>query len=203
MGVLSNIRKKDESQSPEAPVYYPSDDASLGKDEECGQQQAIQTGWTGDGHAGASEYPSAENYQTLGRWRACVILITIEVGIGVLSLPSALQTLGLIPGIIAIFGFGALTTYCGYIMVQFYRRYPMVTNLVDCALYIGGKKFEYAFAVAFILNLVLICASANITMSIALNTLSEHAICTVGFIAIPHVGKSYCIARFSETLANI
>lgn len=63
----------------------------------------------------------------------------------------------------------------------------MVTNLVDCALYIGGKKFEYFLGVAFIFNLILICASANITMSIALNTLSGHALCTVAFMAFPHV----------------
>jgi hypothetical protein len=126
MGVFNSLRKKDEHESPtEVPSY---EDALTDKDEEYGQQQAIKTGWTGDGHAGANEYPSEENYRTLGRWRACVILITIEVGIGVLSLPSALQTLGLIPGIIAIFGFGGLTTYCGYIMVQFYRRYPMVSQ---------------------------------------------------------------------------
>ncbi|KAK7193102.1 hypothetical protein DPSP01_007558 [Paraphaeosphaeria sporulosa] len=190
MGVLSALhRKKDGRETPtETPPYCPSEDALSGdKDEEFGQQQPIRTGWTGDAHAGANEYPSQENYRTLGRWRACVILITIEVGIGVLSLPSALKTLGLIPGIIAIFGFGGLTTYCGYIMVQFYRRYPMVTNLVDCALYIGGKKFEYFLGVAFIFNLVLICASANITMSIALNTLSGHALCTVAFMAFPHI----------------
>jgi hypothetical protein len=110
------------------------------------------------------ECPVEENYRTLGRWRACVILITIEVGIGVLSLPSALHTLGLIPGIIAIIGFGVLTTYCGYILVQFYRRYPMITNLVDCAYHVGGKPFEIFLGIAFILNLVLICSSANITM---------------------------------------
>jgi len=110
-----------------------------------------------------------ENYQTLGRWRACVLLITIEVGIGVLSLPSALHTLGLIPGIIAIVGFGILTTYCGYILVQFYRRYPMITNLVDCAYYVGGKPFEIFLGIAFILNLVLICSSANITMYVPIH----------------------------------
>ncbi|KAJ4300708.1 hypothetical protein N0V90_002796 [Kalmusia sp. IMI 367209] len=188
MGVFKDLRKKDGRESPtDVPAYYPSENASGDKEEEYGQHQAIQTGWTGDGFAGASEYPSAENYQTLGRWRACVILITIEVGIGVLSLPSALETLGLIPGIIAIFGFGGLTTYCGYIMLQFYRKYPVVTNLVDCALYIGGKPFEYFLGVAFIFNLVLICASANITMSVALNTLSNHALCTVAFMAFPHV----------------
>jgi amino acid permease len=157
--------------------------------EEYGNNSNIQTGWTGDGFAGANEYPNAggEEYKTLGRWRACVILITIEVGIGVLSLPSALKTLGLIPGIITILGFGGLTTYCGYILVQFYRRYPMVTNLVDCALYVGGKPFERFLGVAFVFNLVLICASANITMSVALNTLSNHALCTVAFMAFPHV----------------
>ncbi|KAH7127185.1 transmembrane amino acid transporter protein-domain-containing protein [Dendryphion nanum] len=133
------------------------------------------------------EFPAEENYRTLGRWRACVILVTIEVGIGVLSLPSALQTLGLIPGIIAIIAFGILTTYCGYILVQFYRKYPMVTNLVDCARYVGGKPFEYFLGVAFVFNLVLICASANITMSVALNTLSSHALCTVAFMAFPHI----------------
>jgi amino acid permease len=158
------------------------------RDEEGGNN-TTQPGWTGHGHAGPNEDLTAgtENYRTLGRWRACVILITIEVGIGILSLPSALLTLGLIPGIIAILGFGALTTYCGYILVQFYRRYPMVTNLVDCAQYVGGKPFEYFLGVAFIFNLVLICASANITMSVALNTLSNHALCTVAFMAFPHV----------------
>lgn len=157
--------------------------------EAFGHNTDITTGWTGDGFAGATEYPNApgENYRTLGRWRACVILITIEVGIGILSLPSALKTLGLIPGIIAILGFGGLTTYCGYILLQFYRKYPMVTNLVDCALYVGGKPFECFLGIAFVFNLVLICASANITLSVALNTLSRHALCTVAFLAFPHI----------------
>ncbi|KAH6616711.1 transmembrane amino acid transporter protein-domain-containing protein [Boeremia exigua] len=193
MGLKNPFQKKEAQGSPaqsETSPYPGSEKSNY--DEEFGQNTNITTGWTGDGFAGANEYPQqrdglGDEYRTLGRWRACVILITIEVGIGVLSLPSALQTLGLIPGIIAILGFGSLTTYCGYIMVQFYRKYPMVTNLVDCALYLGGKNFERFFGVAFIFNLVLICASANITMSIALNTLSSHAICTVAFIAIPHV----------------
>jgi hypothetical protein len=188
---LKNFLHKDEKKesSTDLPPYYPESERSALDEEEYGNNTQIHTGWTGDGHAGANEYPNAngEEYRTLGRWRACVILITIEVGIGVLSLPSALQTLGLIPGIIVIFGFGGLTTYCGYILVQFYRRYPMVTNLVDCAKYIGGKPFEYFLGTAFILNLVLICASANITLSVALNTLSDHALCTVAFMAFPHI----------------
>ena len=190
MGLKTFLKKEHKKPvNDDAASHYAGSEKGT-MDEEFGHNTAIRTGWTSDGFAGASEYPNnaeGENYRTLGRWRACVILITIEVGIGVLSLPAALQTLGLIPGVIAILGFGGLTTYCGYIMVQFYRRYPMVTNLVDCALYVGGKPFEYFLGVAFVFNLVLICASANITMSVALNTLSNHALCTVAFMAFPHI----------------
>jgi amino acid permease len=186
---LKTFLKKDSKTSSNDDVasQYMASDKDM--EETLGQNTELRTGWTGDGFAGAGEYPNAEgeNYKTLGRWRACVVLITIEVGIGVLSLPSALKTLGLIPGIIAILGFGALTTYCGYILLQFYRRYPMITNLVDCALYVGGKPFEYFLAVVFIINLVLICASANITFSVALNTLTNHGACTVVFMAVPHI----------------
>ena len=187
---LKNFLKKHEGQESamDTPPYYPPSEKD-DPEEAYGHHTNVQTGWTGDGFVGATEYPNmdGENYKTLGRWRACVILITIEVGIGVLSLPSALKTLGLIPGIIVILGFGGLTTYCGYILVQFYRRYPMVTNLVDCALYVGGRPFEIFLGIAFVFNLVLICASANITMSVALNTLSGHALCTVAFMAFPHI----------------
>lgn len=178
MGLESFFKKDPQMPSLEAPPSYFNAPDKDETEEEYGLNINAQKGWTGDGDAGANEDANAggENYRTLGRWRACVILITIEVGIGVLSLPSALKTLGLIPGIISIIGFGALTTYCGYILVQFYRRYSEVTNLVDCALYVGGRPFEYFLGVAFVFNLVLICASANITMSVALNTLSDHAL---------------------------
>jgi amino acid permease len=186
MGLSAFLKKDQQSLANAPPAYYPESEKN-DIEGEYGHNTNTQTGWMGDGHAGMDPNAGGENYRTLGRWRACVILITIEVGIGVLSLPSALQTLGLIPGIIAILGFGVLTTYCGYILLQFYRRYPMVTNLVDCALYVGGKPFEYFLGVAFVFNLVLICASANITMSVALNTLSNHALCTVAFMAFPHI----------------
>lgn len=116
---LKDLMKKDKStEFPlDAPPPYPPSDSA--KDDELEEGYGHSTNI----HSG-EKYASSqsEDYKTLGRWRACVLLITIEVGIGILSLPAALKTLGLIPGIIAILGFGALTTYCGYILVQFYRR---------------------------------------------------------------------------------
>lgn len=112
------------------------------------------------------------SYQTPGKWQTAVIFITNEVGIGILSLPAAMQTLGLIPGIIAIIGLGLVTTYTAYVLVQFYRRYPTVMNIVDCCQIIGGKPLARITAIAFTLNLALTCASACLTMSIALNSMS-------------------------------
>lgn len=79
---LKDFYRKDKEESPSAqspsPTYSASDKDTM--DEEMGHNTNIQMGWTGDGHAGANEYPSAsEDYRTLGRWRAMVILITIEV----------------------------------------------------------------------------------------------------------------------------
>ncbi|KAH3907525.1 hypothetical protein HBI56_159460 [Parastagonospora nodorum] len=188
MGITDFLKKdKGADLAMDAPPPYDPSTKSEDTEEAYGHSTNIQTG-TRDALPGADDNSDtgSENYKTLGRWRACVILITIEVGIGILSLPAALKTIGLIPGIIAILGFGILTTYSGYILVQFFRRYPMVTNLVDCA-QVLDKRFGAFFGAAFILNLVLICASANITMSVALNTLSNHALCTVAFMAFPHI----------------
>lgn len=47
-------------------------------------------------------------FKVLNKWQASLIYITNQVGIGILSLPAAMQVLGLIPGIICIIGMGVL-----------------------------------------------------------------------------------------------
>jgi hypothetical protein len=42
----------------------------------------------------------------LNRWQAALIYITNQAGVGILGLPSVMQTLGLIPGIICVIGLG-------------------------------------------------------------------------------------------------
>lgn len=82
---------------------------------------------------------------------------------------------------------GVLATYTAYILIQFYRRYPSIRDVVDVARIMGGKPLQIIVGLAHVLNLCLICASANVTLSIALNTMTEHALCTVGFIGIPMI----------------
>lgn len=132
-----------------------------------------------------------------------MIYITNQVGIDILSLPVTLRSLGLIPGLICIVGMGILVTYTAYVLLQFYHRYPTVLNCVDCFRIIGGRLLAIIVGTAFVLNLILTCSSAVITMSIVLNSISEHAICTMTFIAIPTiVSERLCMPRKMTFLAH-
>jgi amino acid permease len=116
--------------------------------------------------------------------QAAIIFVTNEVGIGMLSLPSALKTLGFFPGILCIVVMGMLSLYTAYNLVQYWRKYPWMLSIVDYGRVLGGPWVEGIFAVGFLINMALISASALVTLTIGLNTVSEHATCTVVFTVI-------------------
>lgn len=125
-----------------------------------------------------------KSFRTMGRKNTSFVLITNQVGIGILSLPGIIKTLGVVPGVIAIVGIGLLSTYTAYELLQFYRKYPTVLNVVDMARIVGGRPLEVIVAISLMINLIFTCSSATVTLSIALNTMSEHAICTAGWIGL-------------------
>src|SRR5690349_12302236 len=83
-----------------------------------------------------------KNFRTLTRWDTIFILVANQVGLGILSLPSTLKTLGLIPGIIAILGIGGMSWYTAYELLQYYRIHPQVLNIVDMTRFVGGRTLE-------------------------------------------------------------
>lgn len=54
-------------------------------------------------------------------------MIAETISLGILSLPSVLARVGMVPGIIMIIGLGALATYTGYVLGQFKLAYPHVS----------------------------------------------------------------------------
>ncbi|PPJ52493.1 hypothetical protein CBER1_10710 [Cercospora berteroae] len=152
--------------------------------------------YTTDSNRETGEVYDPYGGKKLGMIRTTLIFFTNQVGIGILSLPSFLHTVGLIPGIIAIISLGVLATYTAYILIQFWRRYPTIRDVVDVGRIMGGLPLEIIVGLAHVLNLCLICASSSVTLSIALNTMTEHALCTVGFIGIPMImGWLLCFPR--------
>ena len=56
------------------------------------------------------------------------VLIAETVSLGILSLPSVLATIGMVPGVILIASLGILATYTGYVFWQFKMKYPWVCH---------------------------------------------------------------------------
>ncbi|EXJ84046.1 hypothetical protein A1O3_04713 [Capronia epimyces CBS 606.96] len=130
---------------------------------------------------GTAAAAGGKEYRVLGRWKAGLVFIHTEVGLGILSLPSVLRTLGLIPGIIAIIGVGLVATYTAYVYLLYWRRYRHIDNLPDAMRVLGGKALAIVGGIGLLLNLSLACSSATLTMSVAFNTLTAHSMCTVAF----------------------
>jgi amino acid permease len=141
--------------------------------------------------------PSAEtSARKLTTTQAVIIFVTNEVGIGMLSLPSALNVLGFFPGILCLVVFGALSLYTAYNLIQYWRKYPYMLNIVDYGRVLGGPWVELIFAIGFLINMALISASALVTLTIGLNTVSEHATCTVAFTVVSAVAMwALCVPR--------
>ena len=130
-------------------------------------------------------------FKSLEWWQCGMIMIAETVSLGILSLPSVLSTVGLLPGFILILGLGILATYSGYAIGQFKERYPSVHSMGDafeilCAP-LGfpnvGKEIGGAGQTLF---LVFSMASHILTWVICFNAITDHAVCNIvwGVIAL-------------------
>lgn len=125
-----------------------------------------------------------KNFRTLRRWDTIFMMFANQIGLGILSLPSILQTLGIVPGIIAILGIGCMSWYTGYELLQFYRTCPHVLNIVEMTRVAGGPWLEGVASAMMLIQVIFIAASATVTFSIALNSITSHATCTVVFMVV-------------------
>ncbi|KAJ6787532.1 hypothetical protein PWT90_02787 [Aphanocladium album] len=103
---------------------------------------------------------------------------------GVLSIPSALYTLGAFPGSVNIVGWCFLNTYCAIVQGNFRNRHPGCHSIGDMAEVVGGKWLREVVGVLFLLTWSIASASGVFGSSVALNALSDHAICTNYFMLV-------------------
>lgn len=123
-----------------------------------------------------------------------------QIGLGVLSMPLILGTLGIVPGNILIVVIAAITTWSSYIIGVFKIRHPEVYGIGDVGRMLFGRVgyelFGGVYALGefypgwqFLTPLILsdftfAAGSAMLSISIALNALSSHAVCTAVFVAV-------------------
>ncbi|KAL4896846.1 transmembrane amino acid transporter protein-domain-containing protein [Aspergillus ambiguus] len=103
------------------------------------------------------------NYRNLGWVGTVALMMKTQIGLGVLSIPSAFDALGLIPGIICLIILASITTWSDYMIGAFKIRHPEV--------------YDWIF----------VSGSGMLSISIAFNAVSTHGACTAIFVMLAAV----------------
>lgn len=117
-----------------------------------------------------------------------VIMITEIVSNGMLSLPSSLAVVGIVPGVIIIVFLGIFATYTSYLLVQFKLRHPEVHSMGDAGYILFGPIGREVLAGGTIIFAVFATGSQMLAGQIALASFSDNKLCLmlyVGIFAIP------------------
>ncbi|CAG7994262.1 unnamed protein product [Penicillium olsonii] len=141
------------------------------------------------------------NYRSLGWIGTSIIMMKIQIGLGVLSIPAAFHTLGMVPGVISLLCIAFATTWSSYIVGVFKLNHCEVYGIDDATSLMLGPIGREVLGAGFMLYLVFAAASGMLSISIGLNSVSTHSICTASFVAIG-AGCILCLASI-RTLDRI
>ncbi|KAL4907874.1 hypothetical protein BDW74DRAFT_113184 [Aspergillus multicolor] len=143
-------------------------------------------------------------YKVLSWWQAGFLMVAETVSIGILSLPSVVAALGLVPSIILLVAIGLMSTYTGYTMGQFRWAFPHVQSMADAGEVLAGGFGREFLGMGQLLLIVFIMASHLLTFTVAMNTITDHGTCTVVFGVVGLV-ISYvlCLPRNSAKVSYL
>ncbi|KAI0601572.1 putative amino acid transporter [Biscogniauxia sp. FL1348] len=127
------------------------------------------------------------NYRDVG-WRGTVaLMMKTQIGLGVLSIPSAFNTLGIVPGVICLCAVAAITTWSDYTVGVFKLRHPAVYGIDDAGEMMFGPIGRQVMGFAFCLYWIFVAGSGMLGASIGFNAVSTHGACTAVFVAVAAV----------------
>ncbi|KAJ5994396.1 hypothetical protein N7451_010120 [Penicillium sp. IBT 35674x] len=124
------------------------------------------------------------NFRNVGFFGTVILMMKTQIGLGVLAIPSALDVLGMVPGIICIVVIAGMTTWSGYTIGEFKINHREVYSIDDAGGIMFGLPGRAFLATGFCLYYIFNSGSAILSLSIGLNAVSSHAACTAVFVAV-------------------
>ncbi|KAI8716864.1 Aa-trans domain-containing protein [Fusarium sp. LHS14.1] len=124
------------------------------------------------------------NYRDVGWLGTVALMMKTQFGLGVLSIPDVLNTLGLIPGVICICTISGITTWSNYMIGCFKLKHRDVYGIDDAGGLMFGPIGREFFAVGICIYWIFCAGSGMVSSSIGLNAISEHGACTALFVAV-------------------
>ncbi|KAJ9637426.1 uncharacterized protein PV06_04085 [Exophiala oligosperma] len=120
-------------------------------------------------------------FRTVSWQRAAILFLKIQFAMSILAVPSALAALGAVGGALSIVGWGTLNAYTALLIGDFRHRHPECHTMVDMFGILWGRFGAEIVGFQLLLQQVLVAAAGTLSISTALNALSNHGACTVVF----------------------
>ncbi|KAJ8084233.1 hypothetical protein PM082_003000 [Marasmius tenuissimus] len=140
-------------------------------------------------------------YKTLSWQFVALLMISEIVSNGMLSLPSALAVVGIVPAVILIVFLGIFALYTSKLLIDFKLNHPSVHNMGDAGMILGGRFFRELLAAGTIIFAICAAGSELLSGQQALSTLSDNGLCTVYLVLIFSVATF--LVAIPRTLGNI
>ena len=115
-------------------------------------------------------------------------MIAEIVSNGMLSLPSSLAVVGLVPGLVIVVFLGVFATYTSWLLVKFKMRHPEVHNMGDAGYILFGPVGREVLAFGTVVFAVFATGGQLLAGQIALSALSGGKLCLMlytGIFAVP------------------
>lgn len=88
-------------------------------------------------------------------------MMKTQIGLGVLSIPSAFDTLGLVPGVLCLVAIAIINCWCSYMVGSFKLNHREVYGIDDAAGLMFGPVGREVLGAGFILCELATCASSH------------------------------------------
>lgn len=80
-----------------------------------------------------------------------ILMMKTQIGLGLLSVPGAFNSLGIVPGIICLLAVAIITTWSAYVIGKFKIRHRQVYSIDDAGQLIFGPVGRGVLSVGFCL----------------------------------------------------
>ncbi|KAF5549828.1 neutral amino acid permease [Fusarium mexicanum] len=127
------------------------------------------------------------DYRSVGLIGTAGLMMKTQIGLGVLSIPATFNALGMIPGIICLLAVAVITTWSNWIVGVFKLRHRHVYAIDDAGEMMFGVVGKEFFGFAMWIYWVFVSGAGMLSLSIGLNAVSSHGVCTAVFVAVAAV----------------
>ncbi|KAJ6005045.1 hypothetical protein N7540_012844 [Penicillium herquei] len=124
------------------------------------------------------------NFRSMGWLGAIALMLKTQIGLGVLSIPSVFDTLGIVPGSILLCVVAGIATWTSYMVGIFKLNHREVYGIDDAAGLMFGKIGRDIYGIIFWRYWIFNGGSGILSLSIGLNAVSKHATCTAVFVVV-------------------